>query len=1125
VTSVLRDRDTRTLLLWVAAGIVGLVIAVSLFSVAQPEASIDFKVSPGDATAIARDFLKARGADVTSYESSVILKTDDDAKSYLERELGLERANALMASDVPVFAFEVRFFRDLQREEYAVQVDPAGRVIGLKHVIEEERAGARLDATPARNVADAFLKTVEPRFAGYAFLPEEQSSKERPNRRDWTFTWERTGFRAADAPYRITVTVLGDAVGGEQQFLKVPDGWKRDFDRLRSGNVLYQLIAQLAFAVLNVALVFVLVPLLRRGAVRWRTAAKLGAVLAVVFVAAGLNALPLVRASYETTTSYPGFLAAQVVLAVVAGVALAAYIAFIFAAAEPGYRERWPERLRLAAIWRPRAYGTREFFRALVIGISLGGASLGGVTLFYVIGRSVGVWAPQDIRYSDAVGTAFPWLYPLSIGVEASTNEEFLFRLFAIPLLLALTRSRAVAILVPAFSWGFLHSTYPVEPGFVRGIEVGTVGIVAGLVFLRYGLLPTLVWHYTYDAALIGLLLLRSENAYFQISGAIVGFALFVPLVAATALLLRRRRFVEDGSLLNAADPVPSVLATAPAAVVPRVYDAAGRRAILIAAAIAATGALLFVLVQPETIGSYIQTRITPREATRIADDSMRARAIDVAGYQKIATFGGMPSSQSLTRNDAPQQPATDPYANEYLRRTIGIAGVNALYAEQVPSVFWRVRYFRDGAKEEYTVLLRTDGALYTVLHALDEKTPGANLSTEEAQATTQRYLREAQRLDPGAWKVVEATSNKLPSRTDHTIVFERSDAIGDAHIRAEVKLSGDEVTSYRVFVKVPEEWVTLQKQQTFFDTASGIVRGLVAAALLVAVLVLFFRNVRKVRVPWRAIGVAAAAIAVLSLVSAANALPRVISSYPTATPFAAYVGVIAASDIAVGIFVFGAVLLAGGAAWLFAVLGFGEERTPSLRPTAAYWKDAFVLGLTGTGATLLLGRISTVANKLLPVDRRSLAGTGPSDLDTFVPGLGPIAGAPFTTALVVIAVVVACAIGAHYVRSWPLRVAALVLLAVLLAGDATSLVEFARDFVVALAQLGLSVFWVTRISRFNALSLALAFAGLILARSGVDLAAQPNGSYLANGVVVLVVAALLYAAPLLLWRRASRPA
>jgi chemotaxis protein CheD len=47
-------------------------------------------------------------------------------------------------------------------------------------------------------------------------------------------------------------------------------------------------------------------------------------------------------------------------------------------------------------------------------------------------------------------------------------------------------------------------------------------------VFLRFGILATLVWHYTVDAVLIGLFLLRSENLTFRLSGALVGDAVLV---------------------------------------------------------------------------------------------------------------------------------------------------------------------------------------------------------------------------------------------------------------------------------------------------------------------------------------------------------------------------------------------------------------------------------------------------------------------------------------------------------------------------------------------------------------------------------------------------------------------
>ena len=45
-------------------------------------------------------------------------------------------------------------------------------------------------------------------------------------------------------------------------------------------------------------------------------------------------------------------------------------------------------------------------------------------------------------------------------------------RLFAIPFLHKLTGSRIAAVILPAFFWS-LHSAYPQEPGYIRGIEVG----------------------------------------------------------------------------------------------------------------------------------------------------------------------------------------------------------------------------------------------------------------------------------------------------------------------------------------------------------------------------------------------------------------------------------------------------------------------------------------------------------------------------------------------------------------------------------------------------------------------------------------------------------------------------
>src|SRR5260370_12252401 len=76
---------------------------------------------------------------------------------------------------------------------------------------------------------------------------------------------------------------------------------------------------------------------------------------------------------------------------------------------------------------------------------------------------------------------------------------------------------------------------------------------------LRWGILATLIWHYTFDAAQVGLLLIRSNSLYFKVSGVVVGAAVRAPLAFACVSFLTRGRFEEDEDLLNRSAPKPEV--------------------------------------------------------------------------------------------------------------------------------------------------------------------------------------------------------------------------------------------------------------------------------------------------------------------------------------------------------------------------------------------------------------------------------------------------------------------------------------------------------------------------------------------------------------------------------------
>ncbi len=327
-----------------------------------------------------------------------------------------------------------------------------------------------------------------------------------------------------------------------------------------------------------------------------------------------LNQWPLVRAGYNTNDSYASFVATELVRALIESLSLALLVVIAFAPGEPLYRAGQPNHLRLGSAFTFDGFRTRQFFCSGFIGLCLAAAHIGFVVGFYVVGRRFGVWAPQDLQYSDTLSTTLPWIYPLTIGIYAAASEEFLFRMFSVRFLMRVTRWRILAIVLPAFAWGFLHSNYPQEPPYIRGIEVGAIGIVAGWVMLRWGILATLTWHYTVDAFLTSLSLMRSQDLYTRISGAVVGFAAAILVAVAGLLYLRRGRFADETDLLNRAQPLvePSVITEEPslaAAQTPAAYDPLNRRALIV---VSRRGRARFCLALDHQTSDHWQFRSIP---------------------------------------------------------------------------------------------------------------------------------------------------------------------------------------------------------------------------------------------------------------------------------------------------------------------------------------------------------------------------------------------------------------------------------------------------------------------------------------------------------------------------------
>src|SRR5258708_5666737 len=360
-------KDLRVLIVWILLGALGAFVAWRYFFQALPEASINFQVSRNEALNRAKNFLTQRGASLEGYQSTIVFSVDDNAKTYLERTVGLEQANRMMSSDVNVWYWEVRFFRPQQKEEFRANINPEGRIVGYQHIVEEARSGASLERDASQKIAEQYLNAQYGELlAQYDFLPEQSNSTERPNRRDWSFTWQRRGFHVPEnpngAPYRLTVSVQGDRVGGANEFLKVPDPWVRDYQRIRSSNDFIESIAIIPYMLLLSAAFWFIFELSRRGALRWSSPLWIGLFFALLWFFMTVCNWPLIRAEYDTNASYSAFTISQIAYAALLSVVQALLVTIAVAPGEPLYRVSQPSRIKLNFAWRWPALRSKEFF-------------------------------------------------------------------------------------------------------------------------------------------------------------------------------------------------------------------------------------------------------------------------------------------------------------------------------------------------------------------------------------------------------------------------------------------------------------------------------------------------------------------------------------------------------------------------------------------------------------------------------------------------------------------------------------------------------------------------------------------------------------------------------------------
>jgi membrane protease YdiL (CAAX protease family) len=533
-------------------GLLGWVVFLRCYDQVSPVAAVDLRYDRAAIARIAEDYVRSRGLDVQGYRRATSFGPDREAQIYLERAVGVRRMNQLVrAKEVPVWTWTVRWFVPEQTEEVYVNVLPTGEVVGFDHILPEDAPGAAVTPAEAQQIAERFLQAEQGIALGDWTL-YDVSATTRPQRTDHSLIWVKQGLDLGEGDLRIWVAVQGDRVGRFGTWVRVPEAFSRDFTQERSRAWLLDDIATgLSMLFLAGGVLVVLWGLYVGLKIGWAPVLA-GAAAGLVDLLDSLNRLSLLGSGYDTAVDWQTYVLNTLANYLVSAAESAFLVAFLVVAAQWLLRAVWPRQDKLIPA-PPRRGAT--FARSAWRGMMVGGLELAYLILFYTLAKGLGAWSPVRTPDVDLLATPLPFLAAVYIGLLPALTEELIFRGLGIGLMMRLTRGRTLlALLVPSVLWGFAHSSYLTDPIWLRGVELTISSLLlSGLFFLLFDLTTTIVAHYTYNAALIAIVLIRSGSPAFVITGL---SALLLGLAPGLIVLLRRllgRRPEEPGAVSIAA--------------------------------------------------------------------------------------------------------------------------------------------------------------------------------------------------------------------------------------------------------------------------------------------------------------------------------------------------------------------------------------------------------------------------------------------------------------------------------------------------------------------------------------------------------------------------------------------
>jgi hypothetical protein len=804
------------------------------FAEAFPLVTLNVTMDRGAALEAAEGLASDRGWGPEGARQAIEFSLDGRVQSFVELEAGGKPAYAeMLGGDLySPYRWVVRRFAEGETNETTIRFRPDGAAYGFREKMPEDEPGASLDGDAARALAEAAVAADWDVDLGQYELVESSHEVRPGGRTDHTLVYERPEQRIGDGRYRLRLTVAGDRFTELTHFVKIPEAFSRRYAEMRSANEGIAAGAGFAVVILYLAggCVFGLFYLMRQRWVIWKPAVKWGVFVAALQSLVVLNQWPLLWMGYDTAVSQTTFALQQIAIALGQLVGMGAILALSFMAAESLGRRAFPHHVQLWRTWSKEVAPTTTLLGHTTAGYLLIGIFFAyEVWLYFFAGNTLGWWTPSSaLTDPNVLANYLPWLTSIAISLQAGFWEECLFR--AVPLAGAALLGRrygkpwlwiAAAMVLQAVIFGAGHANYPAQPAYARLVELIIPALGFGGLYLLFGLVPAIVFHFAFDVVWFAMPLFAADTPGIWIDRGIVILLTLVPLWVVLRARLRAGSFGEVPEAdLNGAweappapEPVAEKSAAAAAGLAPKVRTMMAVFGVvgLVVWGVAAT-------FRTEAPGLDFGDRDARSAARAMLDE----RGIELEPeWQELST---VEASLGLRDRFVWQEGGPDAY-RDLLGRYLPIPRRVVRYARFEGDVAERA--------EEYRIYVGPDGTAHRMTHRLPEDRPGAELDQEEARPIAEEAVLEQYGLHTADLEEVSADVSQLPERRDWTFVYKDPSGYpmetGEARIA--VNIAGDEVVSCGRYVHVPEEWERARRKER------GVTRVVQIASVILLVL------------------------------------------------------------------------------------------------------------------------------------------------------------------------------------------------------------------------------------------------------------------------------------------------